>query len=173
MQTHITETYNWLHAQSPVGYYQTSDLTDVSDNVLLMMTDMYRPGGSFDSLFDQDQEGSEDRDPQSITDPEPTKHFVHPRVIIPDTSAAVFWFSICSRLDIIETNLHYHQAELSATLTEAQNIFDKFVEGNKINEAFFKKNFLQVDIFYKSLTDKSVIQQRAYEYPTLLGKMCG
>ena len=34
----------------------------------------------------------------------------------------------------------------------------------------FRKNILQMDVFYKALTDKSVVQQRAYEYPTLLGK---
>lgn len=35
---------------------------------------------------------------------------------------------------------------------------------------FSRKNYLQVDLFYKSLTDKKVIQQKAYEYPALLSK---
>ena len=172
MQTHITDTYTWLIAQSPVGYYSTKTLVNATSNVLLLMGDLYKSDGNPASDEEHYQKYSETAHGHNFVDPEPTKHVVHPRKLIPDTSSAVFWFSICSRLDIIESNILYHQNELSATLSEAQTIFDKFVDGNKINEPFFKNNFLQVDIFYKSLTDKSIVQQRAYEYPTLLGIYC-
>ena len=98
------------------------------------------------------------------------QHIVHPDERLSGEATEMFWNSIRRRLESTEGQLMYHQSRLSSTLIESNNILLKFVEGNNINEAFFKKNFLQVDIFYKSLTDKSIIQQRAYEYPTLLGK---
>ena len=35
---------------------------------------------------------------------------------------------------------------------------------------YFRKNFLQVDIFYKEMAERIVSQQKAYEYAALLGK---
>ena len=43
-----------------------------------------------------------------------------------------------------------------------------FLHNFIININFFRRNYLQLDIFYKELTDKSVEQHKKYDYPTLL-----
>ena len=35
----------------------------------------------------------------------------------------------------------------------------------------YRKNYLQLELFYKTLTDKKVTQQKAYEYPALLSNL--
>ena len=34
---------------------------------------------------------------------------------------------------------------------------------------FLRKNYLQLDIFYKELTERNIVQQKAYELAALLG----
>ncbi|KAI0226616.1 hypothetical protein LSAT2_022905 [Lamellibrachia satsuma] len=50
---------------------------------------------------------------------------------------------------------------------------DAFIAGNAIDERFYANNMIQVDMFYKELTEGKVQQQKAYEYQALLSELGG
>ena len=58
---------------------------------------------------------------------------------------------------------------------ESHRVFiERFVSHLLINydllACFCRRNFVQMDVFYKELTERSIKTQKAYEYPALLSE---
>ncbi|ELU12198.1 hypothetical protein CAPTEDRAFT_204744 [Capitella teleta] len=90
-----------------------------------------------------------------------------------NAAAKSFWQGIEDDLTAMVSNLQRQYDLLSSEIANSEVYFDDYIEGNSLNSAFYTNNFLQVELFYKELTERKVSQQKAYEFANLLSELGG
>ncbi|ELU17336.1 hypothetical protein CAPTEDRAFT_187477 [Capitella teleta] len=84
-----------------------------------------------------------------------------------------FWNAILDKITLMQTDILATINQLLDNMRESRKYFKNYADGNNVDESFYKKNFVQLDVFYKELTERAVVTQKAFEYPALLGEIGG
>ncbi|CAD5115676.1 DgyrCDS4630 [Dimorphilus gyrociliatus] len=108
------------------------------------------------------------------------KNLLLPKYIIkespqmaPGDSADQFWNDMRDIFNSIKNNWQIFHTNQDQVRVEVEKYFNNFNDGNDLTATFFNENFLQLELFYKELTERKVSQKRAYESMTLLSDLGG